>query len=220
MKMSAALPSRSLPPYNRFDKVPLHALQCGLTSVDPECLTYAHWQHSSPHIPCGHQGKHDSLSSPDSTISSAQTVVIKTDSSSSSTDAEASSNAPNTSNSSSTSMDQPASVDDSLTAKFKDELYIEQSSPPPYSRGQTDVKKLPTPPSRENLPEKSLAARQSVAGLLREYTVQEPYGKRRTPSFSLSRQSLNTHSYCQESAVCYITKHWYKTPTAVNAELK
>lgn len=71
------------------------------------------------------------------------------------------------------------STGDHLANRLRDELYMEETSPPSYNTGYAALINSSTisatAPSRHDLPEKSLAARQSVASLLRDTPLQKDY---------------------------------------------
>lgn len=185
----------ALPPYNRFDRVPRHALQCGL----PQSEQHDHQQHHHHHykhhydkhnindILHGHQGSAMILYPNNNNNASADSNLRSKLNSTGSRNSVASTissisqgsmrNGTQSSNSSSekilasqSSLDSllsPTSGDNiELLNRLQQELYVEKSPPPPYN-GKHRI--LPdAPPNRTELPKKSHAAQQRIAEMLKE----------------------------------------------------
>lgn len=200
MTMYTMVSTTSLPPYNRFDKTPRHALQCGVSPVEQHSTHHRslneHYYQNNPHssntgrcgeldrttLPNEHRGrlstKFNSTGSRTSLASSTSSTIshesLQNGSSDSGTDVRFNIDSPHS----------PQLVDsgaESLPKIFSRNLYIDKSTPPPYNK-EHKTKQMPTnTPShslRKELPKKSIAAQQSVAELLQEDT---PEATKATP---------------------------------------
>lgn len=165
MQAVAMISNSSLPPYNRFDRIPQHALQIGLSPHETDNALHFQMQSKTMNAEdsMGYVGSRSSMAS---TTSSASHESYLTGSLSSAS----TKNKP----ASQSSLDSLLSPSDSLLAHLQQELYIEKTAPPPYN---TANKTSAHPPNRTELPKKSEAAQQRIAELLKEATSLKPFGK-------------------------------------------
>ena len=166
--------SANLPPYNRFDKVPCHALQCGISPSDTDLMGLIHHS-ASPlrDLEFHNNNNHikENIQIPDSTGSR-----YSLESSVSALSQDSFRNSDNSVTWSNEKLSNKSSVDSNLSDNDVKGLYIEQTSPPAYN-GRHEAMANAVP-SRTNLPKKSKAAQQSVAELLKEaVSIQKPFGK-------------------------------------------
>ena len=193
--MHTMISNASLPPYNRFDRVPRHALQCGLPQQNEHDHQPHHHHHYKHHLDKNSindilHGHHNSAmrTYPNNSPAADMQLRSKLDSTGSrnsvastisSISQESMRNGTQSSNSSSekilasqTSLDSllsptsPQGDNPNLLNRLQQELYIEKSPPPPYNGKHRIVPD--TPPNRTELPKKSQAAQQRIAELLKE----------------------------------------------------
>lgn len=158
--------SSNLPPYNRFDKIPQHALQCGLTSEVDYIPTTAQHRGVDGKL-CTKGSNHHEIS--DGNSSRESSVSFVTSGSQSTTSSQRGL-------SSISSLDSLLSPIDSVMKHLSQNLYIEQTAPPSYNNRHEQSKDAT--PNRMELPKKSQAAQQRAAEILQQTgKVQKPFGK-------------------------------------------
>lgn len=157
--------SSSLPPYNRFDTVPQHALQCGLAPEVDYIPSTAHQRSATDTKSRADDSSHDFISSRESSESYVTGGSQSTGSS-------------QRDPSSISSLDSLLSPTDSVTRQLNENLYIEPTSPPPYNKPAQVTSLSDGAPSRNELPKKSQAAQQRAAEIsLQTGKGLKPFGK-------------------------------------------
>lgn len=187
--MNTIVTNPDLPAYNRTDRVPPHALQCGLLHSESDLLAkelYHLGDTSEKHVHVqgnnnntkqmsfyqfsqhNHARQLDSTGSRQSIASTVSSTFEHSSQEGAVCSADAAEDQCSVGSTLMESVSTSSAHHQQLSSQLQRELYITQTSPPPYNKTLGDLKTCTSPPRRTELPKKSQAAKQSVADLIRK----------------------------------------------------